>query len=367
MWDKWSKPFPTPDAAQHAFRQRVAQEVDQRGTIHVLRNGVKGNGCKFFLCAFKPAHGLTPLLVEQYQANQLTVTRQQRYSSKHANTLDLCLWVNGLVVATVELKNELTGQTVEDAKAQYRIDRDPKDPLLARRAIVHFAVDPYLAFMTTRLAGPTTEFLPFNQGHNGHAGNPPASGGKHATAYLWEEVWQRDAFLDLLGRFVHTEVDDAGKATGKVIFPRFHQWDCVLRLEAEARANGPGHRYLAQHSAGSGKSNSIAWLARQLTTASHQGKPAFGSVIAFSVPVDVAAAEAISSLFVECIVAPSFAEEAVEILGRKKNLRVLAGRAVWPAGGMDFKRVRGGLLVQDRAPVPEVPPVPEAPEGTANI
>ena len=119
--------------------------------------------------------------------------------------------------------------------------------------------------MTTRLAGPTTEFLPFNQGHNGHAGNPPATGGKHATAYLWEQVWQRDAFLDLLGRFVHTEVDDAGKATGKVIFPRFHQWDCVLRLEAEARANGPGHRYLAQHSAGSGKSNSIAWLAHRLS------------------------------------------------------------------------------------------------------
>ena len=254
-----------PDRAQLEFRKRVAAEIDKRGTVDVLRNGVKGWGLKFDLCYFKPAHGLTPLLVERYEANRVTVTRQQRYSSKHANTLDLCLWVNGLVVATVELKNELTGQTVEDAKAQYRIDRDPKDPLLARRAIVHFAVDPYLAFMTTRLAGPTTEFLPFNQGHNGHAGNPPASGGKHATAYLWEEVWQRDAFLDLLGRFVHTEVDDAGKATGKVIFPRFHQWDCVLRLEAEARANGPGHRYLAQHSAGSGKSNSIAWLAHRLS------------------------------------------------------------------------------------------------------
>lgn len=253
------------DRAQREFRKRVATEIDKRGTVDVLRHGVKGWGLKFDLCYFKPAHGLTPLLVERYNANRLTVTRQQRYSSKHANTLDLCLWVNGLAVATVELKNELTNQTVEHAKAQYRTDRDPHDPFLAKRAVVHFAVDPYLVFMTTQLAGASTQFLPFNRGDNGHAGNPPASGGKHATAYLWEEVWQRDAFLDLLGRFAHTEIDENGKATGKVIFPRYHQWDCVLRLEADARAHGPGRRYLAQHSAGSGKSNSIAWLAHRLS------------------------------------------------------------------------------------------------------
>ncbi len=254
-----------PDRTQREFRKRVAAEIDKRGTVDVLRHGIKGWGLKFDLCYFKPAHALTPLLVERYAANRLTVTRQQRYSSKHTNTLDLCLWVNGLAVMTVELKNELTNQTVEHAKAQYRTDRDPHDPFLARRAIVHFAVDPYLAFMTTRLAGAATEFLPFNRGHNGHAGNPPASEGKHATAYLWEQVWQRDSFLDLLGRFVHTESDDSGRATGKVIFPRYHQWDCVLRLEADARTRGPGHHYLAQHSAGSGKSNSIAWLAHRLS------------------------------------------------------------------------------------------------------
>jgi type I restriction enzyme R subunit len=265
MWDKWSKPYPSADAAQHAFRQRVAQEVEQRGTIHVLRNGVKGNGCKFFLCAFKPAHGLTPLLVEQYQANQLTVTRQQRYNAAHNNTLDLVLWVNGLAVATVELKNPLTGQGVEHAKEQYRSPaRDPKDPFLAKRAVVHFAVDPHLVFMTTRLAGNDTRFLPFNRGHDGHQGNPPSTTG-HATAYLWEEVWQRDAFLDLVGRFIHVEVDESGDQTGTVIFPRYHQWDGVRRLEADARANGAGQRYLIQHSAGSGKSNSIAWLAHRLS------------------------------------------------------------------------------------------------------
>jgi type I restriction enzyme R subunit len=254
-----------PNRAQREFRKRVAAEIGKRGTVDVLRHGVKGWGLKFDLCYFKPAHGLTPLLVERYAANRLTVTRQQRYSAKHTNTLDLCLWVNGLAVATVELKNPLTNQTVEDAKAQYRTNRDPSDPFLARRAVVHFAVDPYLAFMTTRLAGAATEFLPFNRGLNGHAGNPPASGGKHATAYLWEQVWQRDSFLDLLGQFVHTGINDSGSATGKVIFPRYHQWDCVLRLEDDARVRGPGHRYLAQHSAGSGKSNSIAWLAHRLS------------------------------------------------------------------------------------------------------
>jgi len=264
MWAKWSKPFATVDAAQVAFRQRVAQEIDHRGTIDVLRKGVKGNGCSFFLCAFKPAHGLTPVLVERYEANRLMVTRQQRYHPAHTNSLDLVLWVNGLAVATVELKNPLTGQGVEDAKAQYRSPaRDPKDPFLSTRAVVHFAVDPHLVFMTTRLAGADTRFLPFNRGHDGHQGNPPSTAG-HATAYLWEQVWQRDAFLDLVGRFIHVEVDETGKQTGTVIFPRYHQWDGVRRLEAHARANGAGHRYLVQHSAGSGKSNSIAWLAHRL-------------------------------------------------------------------------------------------------------
>jgi type I restriction enzyme R subunit len=267
--DEWNKLLVQmgndPDRAQIEFRKRVATEIDKRGTIDVLRKGVKGWGLKFDLCYFRPAHGLTPLLVERYAANRVAVTRQQRYSAKHTKTLDLCLWVNGLVVATVELKNELTNQTVEHAKSQYRTDRDPNDPFLAKRAVVHFAVDPYLAFMTTRLAGAATEFLPFNCGHNGHAGNPPASGGKHATAYLWEQVWHRDSFLDLLGQFIHSEIDESGKASGMVIFPRYHQWDCVLRLEADARVHGPGRRYLAQHSAGSGKSNSIAWLAHRLS------------------------------------------------------------------------------------------------------
>ncbi len=265
-WNLLVDHFGDVDTAQIELRKRIAQEIDQRGTIEVLRRGVKGWGRRLFLAAFRPAHAMTPLLTEQYAANRLVVTRQQRYSAAHTNTLDLVLWVNGLAVATVELKNPLTGQTVADAKAQYRSPaRDPKDPFLSRRAVVHFAVDPHLAFMTTRLAGADTRFLPFNRGHDGRAGNPPAADGRHATAYLWEQVWQRDAFLDLIRNFVHTEIGDDGKPTGTVIFPRYHQWDAVLAMEAHARAHGSGHRYLAQHSAGSGKSNSIAWLAHRLS------------------------------------------------------------------------------------------------------
>lgn len=269
-----------PDRAQIEFRKRLIAEIERRGTVDVLRKGIKGWGLQFDLCYFMPAHKLTPSLSELYGANQLTVTRQQRYTSKNTNTLDLCLWINGLAVATVELKNPLTNQNVEHAKEQYRSDRDPKDPFLSKRSVVHFAVDPYLVFMTTKLAGTKTRFLPFNRGHDGHAGNPPAVGGKHATAYLWERVWQRDAFLDLVGRFIHTEIDVDGKATGTVIFPRFHQWDCVLGLVADAKSKGPGQRYLIQHSAGSGKSNSIAWLAHRASKLHDvNDKPVFDKVV----------------------------------------------------------------------------------------
>jgi len=169
-----------------------------------------------------------------------------------------------------ELKNPLTGQSTEHAKAQYRNDRDPANVTLSRRALVHFAVDPDRVAMTTRLSGGATRFLPFNLGHDGGAGNPPNPDG-HRTSYLWERVWARDAWMDLLGRFVHVERPETGSAAARraaerVIFPRLHQWDAVLALEAHARANGAGHRYLVQHSAGSGKSNTIAWTAHRLSS-----------------------------------------------------------------------------------------------------
>jgi type I restriction enzyme, R subunit len=254
-----------PDLAQAKFADRLAAELDKRGTVDVLRHGVVDLGITIRLAFFRPAHGLTPELVTRYEANRLTVTRQLRYEPGSGKALDVALLVNGIPVATAELKNPLTGQGVEEAIGQYRSDRDPRNRTLGR-AVVHFAVDPQHVAMTTRLAGADTLFLPFNQGHAGGAGNPQSKVG-HATAYLWERVWQRDAWLDLLGRFVHVDKPSRGlRKPRAVIFPRFHQWDAVRALEALARDERAGHSYLVQHSAGSGKSNTIAWLAHRLST-----------------------------------------------------------------------------------------------------
>ena len=219
----------------------------------MLRHAVKDQGVEFRLAYFKPAHGLTPDLLARYDANRLTLVRQLAYGQGE-NTLDLCLFVNGIPVATAELKNPLTHQTVEHAMQQYRRDRNPDSVLLGRRALVHFAVDPELVAMTTKLEGQRTRFLPFNLGVDGGAGNPPNPDG-YRTAYLWKWVWQRDAWLDLLARFLHVEMPSEGSKAEKrrlarVIFPRFQQWDAVLKLEADARARGAGENYLVQHSAG---------------------------------------------------------------------------------------------------------------------
>ena len=268
-----------PDKTQIRFRERVAAEVDKRGVVDVLRHGVLDQGVRFRLAYFKPAHGLSTNLTAKYATNRLTVTRQLRYQESSNKSLDVALLLNGIPVATAELKNPLTGQGVEQAMTQYRVHRDPKNPVL-RRAVVHFAVDPQRVAMTTRLAGSDTRFLPFNQGHNLGPGNPQVEGA-HATAYLWQRVWEREAWLDLLARFVHVE-QPAGKGSKKaptVIFPRFHQWDAVRRLEDAARTEGAGHSYLVQHSAGSGKSNTIAWLAHRLSTLHAGDAKVFGKVV----------------------------------------------------------------------------------------
>ncbi|HEX9123268.1 MAG TPA: Fe-S cluster assembly protein SufD [Actinomycetota bacterium] len=265
-----------PDVAQRRFVDRLAKQIDERGTIDVLRHGVEDIGVEIRLAYFRPASGLNPELQRRYDADRLTVTRQLHYAPEHANALDLALFVNGLPVATAELKNPLTHQTVEHAMAQYRTDRDPRDALLGRRAIVHFAVDPDLVMMTTRLEGAATRFLPFNRGSDPGAtacgaGNAPNPDG-YATSYLWERVWERHAWLDVLNRFIHVEQAAPGRKSkaalrgSTLIFPRFHQWDAVRRLEAHARERGSGRNYLVQHSAGSGKSNTIAWLAHRLAS-----------------------------------------------------------------------------------------------------
>lgn len=266
------------------FLKRLAREVETRGVLDVLRRGVKDSGCTFHFAFFRPSSGLNPELQKLHRANLFGVVRQLRYSEKNENSLDLALFLNGLPIFTAELKNPLTGQTIDNAIKQYKFDRDPKEPLFAfGRCLAHFTVDPDLVYVTTHLQGAKTRFLPFNQGKFGGAGNPPVLEG-YATAYLWEQAWAPDSVLNLLQQFIHVveEEDERGRKTGKksLIFPRYHQLDAVRRLVTDALQNGSGRRYLIQHSAGSGKSNSIAWLAHQLSTL-HDGsdRRVFDSIV----------------------------------------------------------------------------------------
>jgi type I restriction enzyme R subunit len=260
-------------AVKERFLTRLASELERRGALDVLRGGVKDSGCRFRLAYFRPASGLNEETRRLHAANLFSVVRQLRYSEKNENSLDLVLFLNGIPIFTAELKNPLNGQDVEDAIRQYKTSRDPREPLLAYgRALAHFAVDPDLVYVTTRLGGEKTRFLPFNQGKYGGAGNPPVPPTRkgYATSYLWDESWSRDSVLDLVRQFIHEveEEDEKGRKTGKrsLIFPRYQQLDCVRRLVADARRSGTGQRYLIQHSAGSGKSFTIAWLAHQLAT-----------------------------------------------------------------------------------------------------
>ncbi|MBQ1065657.1 type I restriction endonuclease subunit R [Micromonospora sp. D75] len=268
--DEWAKLLAyhgnDPDVAQRQFIQHLAKQIDERGPLDVLRRGVKDKGVLIRLAYFKPAHAITDDALKLYRANRLTVTRQLAYSTSNNNTLDLVLFVNGIPLATAELKNPLTGQTVEDAKEQYRKTRDPKELIFAGRTLVHFAVDPDLVFVTTKLAGEKTRFLPFNTGSNGPgvsggAGNPPATDKGYRSSYLWEQIWHPDVFMDLVRRFLHYD-----KESKALIFPRYHQWHAVIQLTDHAARHGSGHNYLVMHSAGSGKSNTIAWLAHRLSS-----------------------------------------------------------------------------------------------------
>jgi type I restriction enzyme, R subunit len=250
------------ERARQKFLTVVVEALDRRGVISVLRSPVKDTGVAVRLCAFAPASALNEEQARRYAANRLGVIRQLHHSeARPGDSLDLTLAVNGIPVATAELKNPLTGQGVEQAMAQYRGDRNPHDPIFAKRSLVNFAVDPHRVAMTTRLAGQDTVFLPFDQGsagagRAGMAGNPTSSG--YQTAYLWEQVWQRDAWLDLLGSFIHVE-------DGRVLFPRFHQWHAVRSIVEATYRDGAGVDRLVQHSAGSGKSNTIAWTAHALS------------------------------------------------------------------------------------------------------
>ncbi len=272
-WDQLVLKLGGEDKAAAKVADRVAKELTARGTVDVLRRETKMSGVSFRVAFFAPANDLTPQLRERYEANRLAVMRQLHHSeSNPGDSLDLVLLVNGIPTASAELKNPTSGQTVAHAMAQYRTDRNPADLIFKHRVVVSFAVDPDAVFMTTALARARTRFLPFNQGSAG-PGNPggkgnPVNPSGYRTAYLWERVWARDAWLSLLGEFVHEEdvLDARGAKVGRrLLFPRFHQWDLVERLLAATRQDGPGVNRLAMHSAGSGKSNSIAWTAHRLS------------------------------------------------------------------------------------------------------
>ncbi len=274
-------------AVKEQFLRRLSAEIERRGALDVLRNGMKDSGCKFRLAYFRPASGLNEETRRLHAANLFSIVRQVRYSTKNENCLDLALFLNGIPIFTAELKNPLNGQNVENAIRQYKTDRDPREPLFAYgRCLAHFAVDPGLVYVTTHLTGERTRFLPFNKGKFGGAGNPPVppTQSGYATAYLWEETWARDSVLDLVRQFIHEveEEDAKGRKTGRrfLIFPRYQQLDCVRRLIGDARSRGPGQRYLIQHSAGSGKSFTIAWLAHQLATLHDAGdRRVFDSIV----------------------------------------------------------------------------------------
>ena len=249
--------------------------MDANGALATLRHGFKCYGRTLRAAYFKAAHELNPELEARYAANRLGLTRQLHFSPRSEQSLDVTLSLNGIPVVTLELKNPLTGQRVEDAVRQYQQDRDPREPIFAfkRRTLVHFAVDTESVRMTTRLAGQATHFLPFDKGCNGAAGNPPDPAGRTCrTAYLWEEVLQRDSLLDILARFVHLQIEEKRDDQGRkvraesMIFPRYHQLEAVRTLVDAARCEGVGNNYLIEHSAGSGKSNTIGWLAHRLAS-----------------------------------------------------------------------------------------------------
>ncbi len=284
-WRKLEEQYTT--AAETEFFKQLDKALSQRGTLDVLRSGIKlVPNIKIALCYFKPASGLNDDLLRLYNTNILSVIDELEYSTKNDNRIDIGLFVNGIPLATLECKNTFTGTTFRHAETQYRKDRSPAgEPLLTfkRGALVHFALDQDNVSMTTRLNNGKTRFLPFNRGRDGGAGNPDVTD-DFRIAYLYKNlpdcraIFSREILLDIVGRFIHLDVDKDGKEA--MIFPRFQQLDAVLKLMEHAKANGSGHSYLIQHSAGSGKSNTIGWTAhRMITLHDAQDKPVFDTAI----------------------------------------------------------------------------------------
>ncbi len=272
--------------AEDKFFKRLNEEIKARGLLDVLRTGLKDNGSSFSLAYFKPVTSINEETRKLYEGNIFSVMRQVKYSTRNENSIDMVIFLNGLPIFTIELKNQLTGQSVTNALRQYKTDRDPNEPLLQfKRALTHFAVDTDEVYMTTKLEGLKTFFLPFNKGNEMSAGNPPAKN-KYKTEYVWEDIWTKDTVLEIVSRFLCLQKEEKIDASGKkrieekLIFPRYHQLDAVRRLITDSKESGAGKNYLIQHSAGSGKSNTIAWVAHRLADLHDDAdKKVFDSVI----------------------------------------------------------------------------------------
>ncbi len=276
-WQRFELQSGTPEKFAQAFQNAV----DMDGLLSVMRNGFKHRGIPFRVCYFKPESRLNQTALDNYNANEITINRQWYYSPDCRKSVDMVIAVNGIPVFAFELKNQYTGQDIEDAKRQWMYDRDPRELCFRfnNRILAFFCVDHLEACMTTKLDGKNTFFLPFNQGSNGAGndggkGNPPNPDG-YPTAYLWENVFSRDSMMDILQKFMSYRKDKK-----MLLFPRYHQLDVVRSLIGHVRQFGAGHNYLIQHSAGSGKSNSIAWTAYRLAALfNDEDKPVFSSVI----------------------------------------------------------------------------------------
>ena len=274
-WEKHTRNY--PQNPEQALLKRFQDEVSATDLLYVLRHGFKDRGVKFYPCIFKPESTKNPKHAEKYSQNILHCTRQMKFSLIDERSIDIVLLLNGIPVVSMELKNQFTGQDVSNAINQYKFNRATKDKMFEfkQRVLVHFAVDLYEVYMTTRLQGPSTYFLPFNQGSNG-AGNVggkgnPQTENEYLTSYLWKKVLTKDSLMEILQKYMHLQKTDIKDKDGNIsgqkevmIFPRYHQLDVVTKLLADVKERGSGKNYLIQHSAGSGKSNSIAWLAHRL-------------------------------------------------------------------------------------------------------
>lgn len=296
QWERYLRNY--QEEAEKKLYKRFNEEVEMHGLLHVIRNGINDRGVKLRVAYFRPESTLNSDVIERYEKNILTCTRQFKYSTDNENSIDMVLFLNGIPLVALELKNQLTGQSVEKAKAQFMYDRNPREKCFQfnSRFLVYFAVDLYEVYMTTQLKGKHTYFLPFNQGSSGAgevggAGNPENPSG-YATSYLWEKVLTKDILMDILQRYMHLDVEtkvtikngkEIKKESKKLIFPRYHQLDVVTKLLADVKEKGTGLNYLIQHSAGSGKSYSIAWLAYGLSNLHDKDdKPIYTSIIVVS-------------------------------------------------------------------------------------